>query len=822
MDASSESQGPAAPSTNSASSSQSSTTATTSAATPVQSDWVEARDPNSGKVYYANLKTRQTTWEKPADFVRSVAAVPALAKSASTVSTPTVAAAAPGAAAKSAWMACVDAKSGRTYYYHSQTRETRWHKPLDFVAPSSSAASPGPAPVAPATSATATANVIRSPSVLTTEAPPSVSVHAPAPIATTAPLTSQLSASLLGITSMQSGAPSLSAPAAPTTSGTVSDTTQAAAPLMRTLSVTAAAAAADDNALRRKLPSGLLASIQNFQLEGYANTHFAKQKAGLFGKKETIEQMLRFNAELLKHPLLKLGSEVAPIALQANRNILSYMGDRQSSKEPSKHAAKLLRNGLDAAEDVRDEIYCQLCKQTNDNPNELSTVRGWQLMALCASVFPPSTEFANYLMNYIEKNASLPSKLRTNELGIQESFIKQDSRRTMSVSKQVSSLVEGQKSITAHDVPTLAAFTLHRLVRILEDGPRREVPVMREIEATQNRKPCMLRVHFVNETFKTVPVESFTTAIELRDIMAHKLKLKNAVIYSIAEVVKATPDSPADERFLEDDERIMDLVSVWESEQSKSQGFQGHLLFKIRLFLALDETDQEQVNMYYMQAVADVVAGRYPTTEQDVITLAALQMQCNFGDYTGNSELITGKLATYIPLAWLQQGKPTEWEEKILLLYAKLLGYETREAKLSYLDYCKNWPLFSTSFFNCQQSKKNDLPAEVLLAVGSSKLFVCDPIEKTTLKTFEYAEIVTWGHSADNFVVVCGNLVAQDKTYFETPKGREINYLVSSYVNALVGKPIQSINKEERTRIAVGKPTVVKRPTRTTTVSRKK
>ena len=45
--------------------------------------------------------------------------------------------------------------------------------------------------------------------------------------------------------------------------------------------------------------------------------------------------------------------------------------------------------GIERTE-LRDEIYCQLMRQTNDNHHPDSVVRGWNLFALCCVSFSPS------------------------------------------------------------------------------------------------------------------------------------------------------------------------------------------------------------------------------------------------------------------------------------------------------------------------------------------------------------------------------------------------------------------------------------------------
>ena len=76
-------------------------------AKPIGGDWVECFDDNRSKYYYANVKTKETSWAFP----------PSLLKDKSVVDR------------QDYWVEAVDAKSNRKYYYNKITRETKWTKP---------------------------------------------------------------------------------------------------------------------------------------------------------------------------------------------------------------------------------------------------------------------------------------------------------------------------------------------------------------------------------------------------------------------------------------------------------------------------------------------------------------------------------------------------------------------------------------------------------------------------------------------------------------------------------------------------------------------
>ena len=115
------------------------------------------------------------------------------------------------------------------------------------------------------------------------------------------------------------------------------------------------------------------------------------------------KNMLHWTEQPIHTSLLRLESpEIKRLATRYFKNILGYMGDRQYSY-PVILAHELITAGIENVE-LRDELYCQMMKQLSKNPNDASKRRGWNLMALALSSFPPSDELENFLELFLREN----------------------------------------------------------------------------------------------------------------------------------------------------------------------------------------------------------------------------------------------------------------------------------------------------------------------------------------------------------------------------------------------------------------------------------
>ena len=98
----------------------------------------------------------------------------------------------------------------------------------------------------------------------------------------------------------------------------------------------------------------------------------------------TTAEIMTHQTTLIKKPLTNLPASLNDIAVQLFKNLVSYMGDRRSSKKENNHLKKHMRLAMNSPEELKDEVYLQLIKQLTNNPSEQSREKGWTFFSLIA------------------------------------------------------------------------------------------------------------------------------------------------------------------------------------------------------------------------------------------------------------------------------------------------------------------------------------------------------------------------------------------------------------------------------------------------------
>jgi len=273
-----------------------------------EDDWEERSDPASGKTYYVNRKTQQTQWTKPG--------------------------------ASATWIENEDPASGKKYYINSETNETTWEKPAGF----------DDGKAEPAKAEAKAAAVVK----VEPEAEPEAVIGYPAIRNTNndfkpakaepakKPAKDDKFAKLRGLKKGKSEAKNSSKK-----EGKKEDAKSVA------LQGGGHALGKVDQAKMKALETVEIGDIEVAKMEDWAKPieqagrgKFNLDRKGMFGKRTKVEKILRFKKDLIKTALLKLNSSMNVEAVQAFKNVVSFMGDRTTRKDAGGHAQKLMKNTL--------------------------------------------------------------------------------------------------------------------------------------------------------------------------------------------------------------------------------------------------------------------------------------------------------------------------------------------------------------------------------------------------------------------------------------------------------------------------------------------
>ncbi len=104
------------------------------------------------------------------------------------------------------------------------------------------------------------------------------------------------------------------------------------------------------------------------------------------------------------------------------------MSEKHFTKATGRIAQEVVQTGIDKP-DLRDELYCQLIKQTTLNTNpyvifidlhkfndvlyRVSCKKAWELLSLCSSCFTPSENLIDYLLAYFQVNTNWQGDTRS-------------------------------------------------------------------------------------------------------------------------------------------------------------------------------------------------------------------------------------------------------------------------------------------------------------------------------------------------------------------------------------------------------------------------
>uniref|UniRef100_A0A8C7NEA1 Myosin VIIBa n=1 Tax=Oncorhynchus mykiss TaxID=8022 RepID=A0A8C7NEA1_ONCMY len=350
--------------------------------------------------------------------------------------------------------------------------------------------------------------------------------------------------------------------------------------------------------------------------------------------------------------------------------------------------------------DLRYEIYCQICKQLQENGNRSSFYRGWILLSICLGIFPPTERFIKFLQSFI----------RFGPMGY-------------------------------------APYCAKRLRRTVANGVRGEPPSWLELEATKSKKPIAVSVTLMDSRTISLPVDSSSTSKEICQLLSEKVSLKDTFGFSLYVAIYEKVWSLGSGR-----EHVMDAISQCEQEVKRKGGQEQHapwrLYYRKEIFTPWHDCKEDSVStdLIYRQIIRGLRFGEYKCDkDDDIVQLSAKHFYVQHGS---DCSLDNAKTVVQdcINASLLEAKTQDKWLQMVSTAHAQGPYINSRQkaagVKAEVVDYARQkWPLFFSRFFEAAKLSGPALPKnKFIVAINWTGITFLDEKERRLLQ-LSYPEV---------------------------------------------------------------------------------
>ncbi|XP_032209871.1 unconventional myosin-VIIb isoform X2 [Mustela erminea] len=408
---------------------------------------------------------------------------------------------------------------------------------------------------------------------------------------------------------------------------------------------------------------------------------------------------------------------------------------------------------------LRDEIYCQICKQLSENSKTSSLARGWILLSLCLGCFPPSERFLKYLMNFIGQGPA-----------------------------------------------GYGPFCAERLRRTYANGVRMEPPTWLELQAVKSKKHIPIHVILVTGESLTVMVDSASTSWEVCLHIAHKQGLSDYLGFSLQVAVYDKFWSLGSGR-----DHVMDAVAQCE-QLARARGENERqapwrIYFRKEFFTPWHDSQEDSVStqLIYRQVLHGVWSGEYSfEKEEELVQLLAQHCYVQLGASVG-SEAVQELLPSCIPSKLYRTKPPEQWASLVTAAHTKA-RYTQKQAKPlavqeQVVDAARlQWPLLFSQLFEVTTLSGPRLPkTQLILAVNWKGIYFLDQKEKMLLELSfpEVMSLITNREAQGGQRLVLSTLHAEEYE-FMSPSSVAIAELVAMFLEGLKERSVFAMALQDR------------------------
>ncbi|XP_053270170.1 unconventional myosin-XVB [Pleuronectes platessa] len=448
--------------------------------------------------------------------------------------------------------------------------------------------------------------------------------------------------------------------------------------------------------LQGSVQSSIQGSVNDLEILSamakFAIKYFRVGNMGLPASGRNFSEVVQHTKVPIQESLILYnGPEINKLSVQCFMNLMQFMGEMPLKKDKTQSdcLSHILLLGKEK-ELLQDELYCQVIKQTTNNPTKSSCTLGWRLLSLMTGFFPCSDTLQPYITQHLHN-------------------ISQDYE---------------------HPYQELAYVCLDNVQRSLDFGGRRNIPSQTEMEAilagrTFRRIPFQLpgggdfpmKIHsfsmaadVVKEFCKEMGISDLT---EIKDFAIFCNKLKDGDVRPL-HAKEYLFDFP-----LDDNSIYLSLRRVM---------WRAPLSFKSDLYM----------NFHYQQLLGDYLNGRLilppaaggSSSIQHMAELSALQ---HLAQGQGNQPSLL-EIKQYLPSQDGFSSKAEAIHSFCLGQIAAMQSLSPQDAKTGFIEFMSSLPLFGSNTFLAQKVSQSGCPSPCVVSISQEGVLFLDP--KTQVQVF--------------------------------------------------------------------------------------
>ncbi|XP_078136124.1 unconventional myosin-XVB [Sander vitreus] len=448
--------------------------------------------------------------------------------------------------------------------------------------------------------------------------------------------------------------------------------------------------------VQRSAQSSLQGSVLDLEiLSGmaeFAMKYFRVGTTGLPASGRNFSEAVQHTGVPIQESLILYNDpEINDLSVQCFMNLMQFMGDMPMKKNniQSDCMRHILLLGKEK-ELLRDEIYCQVIKQTTNNSTKSSCTLGWRLLNMMTGFFLCSGTLQPYVTRHLRN-------------------ISQDYE---------------------HPYQELACVCQDNLQRSLHFGGRRNIPSHVEMEAilagkTSRRFPIQLPggVDF------PVKIRSFSMAADVVTEFCKEMGISGLAEFKEFSII-ANRHEDGIIRPLHAEEYLFDFLLD-----------DGSIFLSLRRVMwsqPLSFNSDLYVEFHYQQLLGDYLSGRLSlasaaggsSSVQQIAELAALQhVAQGLKDPPSLPEM-----KEYLPS---QDGLSKKHEEIHSFCQGQIAAMHTlspQDAKIQFIEFLSTLPLFGSSTFLAQKVSQRGCPSPCMVSISQEGVLFLHP--KTQERVF--------------------------------------------------------------------------------------